>query len=55
MSETTLTCIVMVAAIFGCTTCSVSDDRMRIEKLKIEHDHTIKLMEAQRIQTAPKQ
>jgi len=54
MSETTLVCIVMSVTIVGCTTCSVSDDRMDIEKLRIEHDHKIELLEAQLKQTTPK-
>ena len=55
MSDNTVACIVMSVTIVGCTTCSVSDDRMDIEKLRIEHDHTIELLEAQLKQTEPKQ
>ena len=54
MSDNTVICIVTSIFIAGCTTCSVSDDRMDIEKLRIEHNHTIELLEAQLNQTAPK-
>ena len=54
MSENTLTCIVITAAIFGCTTCSVSDNRKDNEKLRLEYEHTIKLLKTQLKQTAPK-
>lgn len=54
MSDNTLVCIIVAAMICGCTTCSVSKHRMDIEKLRIEHDHTIELLEAQLKQTAPK-
>ena len=36
-----------------CTTFSVSDNRMDIEKLRLEHDHTSELLEAQLKQPAP--
>ena len=55
MSDNTVFCIIVAAMIGGCTTCSVSDDRMDVEELRIERDHTIELLEAQLKQTAPKQ
>jgi hypothetical protein len=54
MTDNTLICIIVAAMIGGCTACSVSKHRIDIEKLRIEHDHKIELLEASLKQTAPK-
>lgn len=54
MSDNTVVCIIVAAMIGGCTACSVSKHRMDVEKLRIEHDHKIELLEASLKQTAPK-